>query len=949
MAKKKDIIEALDQFANESFQHQKLEDVMGDRFGRYSKAIIQERAIPDVRDGLKPVQRRILFGMQQLKLTSTSPYKKCAKVVGDVMGKYHPHGDSSIYEALVHMSQSWKMGVTLVDLQGNNGSIDGDGPAAYRYTECRLSKDADYMLQDIEKKTVEMIDNFDGEEKEPIVLPARFPNLLVNGGMGISSGYATYIPPHNMKEVVDATIAKIDNPNLTIDELLEIMPGPDFPTGGIAMGKEGIREAFLTGSGTVAVRSKYHMEDIDKKHRRIVVTEIPFDTVKQKTVEKIEQIRIDHKIDGIEEVRDETDREGLRIAIDLKEGANEDAVIKYLLKNTNLQSNIKYNMVVIHNMRPERLGVLEILSAYIDHQKDVVTNRTNFLKAKDSHRLHIVDGLIKMASILDEVIHTIRQALNKADAKEKLISKLEFSELQADAILAMQLYRLSNTDVTQLHNEHDQLTKNIEGYDKILSSEKNLLKVIKSELKEISDKINQPRRTEIQEEVHDLSIDESQLVLDETDVLVATKLGYLKRVTLKSYNAATTNTVGEKDAVIFEKTVSTLETLLGFTNKGNFVFIPVYKIDECKMRDRGQFLNNICQIDPSEYFVQFFNIKDFNAHIQVLLASKKNIIKQCLLSEFNVSRFTKEVKCMKLASDDEIISVDITSEPREIITCESSGEVLRMRASDVPLYGKNASGIKAQKVKPGETLAGAIYANKNDDVLLLTNRGTIKRVKLSDLPLSYRGRSGEREVKKVKTNPVKILDMKKLTPNQYKEQVTINVVYDSSNDEINCFDLKYSQAENGTSIIKDGLGEVERIYLADPKNKDEVVSDDYLLDTQAVQASIFDYDVIDDAPLKAAKKSNNPLDLLDKILEDEKPVEAKEEVIDNNSKEKSFEHSLFDNPFLDTPEKVERMKKEYRPTIESNKDDVVNNSNSTIVRKKPTKISFFDDDDNNNF
>ena len=934
MAKKKDIIDVLDQFANESFQHEKLEDVMGDRFGRYSKAIIQERAIPDVRDGLKPVQRRILYGMQQLKLTSTAPYKKCAKVVGDVMGKYHPHGDSSIYEALVHMSQSWKMGVTLVDLQGNNGSIDGDGPAAYRYTECRLSKDADYMLQDIEKKTVEMIDNFDGEEKEPIVLPARFPNILVNGGMGISSGYATYIPPHNMKEVINATIAKIDNPNLTIDELLQIMPGPDFPTGGIAMGKEGIREAFLTGSGTVVVRSKYSIEEIDKKRKRIVVTEIPFDTVKQKTVEKIEQIRIDHKIDGIEEVRDETDRQGLRIAIDLKEGANEDAVIKYLLKNTNLQSNIKYNMVVIHNMRPERLGVLEILQAYIDHQKDVITNRTNFLKAKDSHRLHIVDGLIKMVSILDEVIHTIRHSQNKADAKEQLISKFEFTELQADAILAMQLYRLSNTDVTALHNEHDTLTKNIENYDKILSSDKNLLKVIKTELKEISEKINQPRRTEIQDEVHDLSIDESQLVLDETYMLVATKLGYLKKVSLKSYNAASTNTLGEKDYVIFEKQVSTLETLVGFTNKGNFIFIPIFKIDECKMRDRGQFVNNICQIDPAETFIQFFNIKDFNDHMQVLLASKNNVIKQCLLSEFNVSRFTKEVKCMKLADNDEIVSIDITSEPREIISVSSSGEILRMRASDVPLYGKNASGIKAQKIKSDEYIASAVYANKNDDVLLLTNRGTIKRVKLADLPLSYRGRSGERQVKKVKTNPVIILDMKVLTPNQYKEQVSINVCYDSNNDLFNSFELKYSQAENGTSIIKDGLGEPERIYLPEPKNKDEVVSDDYLLDTQAVQATIFDYDVIDDKPLKA-KKSEDPLDLLDKILENE----------ENNSKEE-VKDSLLDNPFLDTPEKIERMKKEYHPEINNN--GVTKNDNSTIVRKKPTKIDFFNNDDENN-
>jgi len=941
MAKKKDIIEELNQFAEETFQHERLEDVMGDRFGRYSKAIIQERAIPDVRDGLKPVQRRILFGMQQLKLTSTSPYKKCAKVVGDVMGKYHPHGDSSIYEALVHMSQDWKMGVCLVDLQGNNGSIDGDGPAAYRYTECRLSKDADYMLQDIEKKTVEMIDNFDGEEKEPIVLPARFPNILVNGGMGISSGYATYIPPHNMKEVVDATIAKIDNPNLTIDELLEIMPGPDFPTGGIAMGKEGIREAFLTGSGTVVVKSKYYIEDIDSKRKRIVVTEIPFDTVKQKTVEKIEQIRIDHKIDGIDEVRDETDRQGLRISIDLKEGANTDAIIKYLFKNTNLQANIKYNMVVIHNMCPKRLGVLEILSAYIDHQKDVVTNRTNFLKAKDKHRLHIVDGLIKMVSILDDVIKTIRGSQNKQDAKDNLIAKFEFTEIQADAILAMQLYRLSNTDIVQLHNEHDTLNKNIEGYDKILSNEKNLLKVIKNELKEISDKINQPRRTQIEDVVTDLTIDESNLVIDETVMLIATRKGYLKRVTPKAYNAGSINTLGEKDAIILDEEVSTKDILLGFTNKGNFVYIPIYKIDECKLRDRGQFLNNICQIDPSEEFVNYFVIKDFTAHLNVLIASKDNLIKQCLIQEFNVSRFTKEVKCMKLAEKDCVVSIDITDNPCEIITCSTDAEVLRMRAEDVPLYGKNASGIKAQKIKEGHSLVGAVYANKNDDILLLTNRASIKRIALLDpkdkdsVFLSTRGRSGDRQIKLIKTNPVLVEDIKKLTPNQYKEQVSINVLYESANDYINSFDLKYSQPDTGTNIQKDGFGEPLKIFVNKPKKRDDHVSDDYLINTKDLDTTFDYFDSIDDKPLKATK-SNNVFDELDKILE----LESKE--INKNTLVDIDENNNFqiDN---NEPKEIKEKQSDIKEIIETEKNTITRTKSTTIVRKKPTKIDFFDD------
>ena len=909
MAKKRNVIDELDKFANESFQTAKLEDVVGDRFGRYSKAIIQERAIPDVRDGLKPVQRRILFGMNQLKLLSTSQYKKCARVVGDVMGKYHPHGDSSIYEALVHMSQSWKMGVQLIDLQGNNGSIDGDGPAASRYTECRLSKNADYMLQDIEKKTVEMIDNFDGEEKEPIVLPARFPNILVNGGMGISSGYATYIPTHNMKEVVDATIYKIDHPNMTIDQLLEIMPGPDFPTGGIAMGKDGIREAFLTGSGTVVVRSKYFVEDIDSKHKRIVVTEIPFDTVKQKTVERIEQLRIDHKVDGIDEVRDETDRHGIRIAIDLKEGANPEAIIKYLFKNTNLQTNLKYNMVVIHNMRPERMGVLDILQAYIDHQKDVITNRTNFLKAKDSHRLHIVDGLIKMVSILDDVIHTIRHSQNKQDAKEKLISKFEFTEIQADAILAMQLYRLSNTDVTQLHNEHDSLTKNIEEYDSILSSEKNLLKVIKTELKEISNKIDQPRRTQIEAEVNNLNVDESSLIIAENAMIIMTKFGYIKRVTLKSYQASSVNNVSEKDSIIFERELSTLDTLIGITNRGYFVNIPVFKIDECKTRDLGEFVNNICQINPSEYFVEVFAVRDFKTQAQVLLASRKGSIKQTLLEEFNISRVTKEVKCMALDDDDEIVSADITSNPLEVVCATTNCEVIRFRAQDVKLYGKNAGGIKACNIKEKEELVSAHYANKNDDLLLLTNRGTIKRIRVEDLVLSQRGRTGERQIKLVKSNPIILNDFRVMTPNQFKENVDLTIVYDDKSYKIGTKELKYNVSDVGKEMVKDGYGIPRKMYLNPSKELDQKVDSDYLLDKSSSEADLFNYDSIDEPVLKKSKKTKDPLDLLDKILE----------------KEDNVENTLNS----EDPVKV-------KP-----KDD---DTPSTVIVKKKKKVSFFDDD-----
>ena len=541
MAKQETLKKKLDIFLAEKFEELKLEEALGDRFGRYSKYIIQERAIPDIRDGLKPVQRRILYGMNALKVTANAPYKKSARIVGEVMGKYHPHGDSSIYEALVRMSQKWKMGVPLIDMHGNNGSIDGDGPAAMRYTEIRLSKNSEYLLEDIDKQTVPFVPNFDDEEVEPTVLPSRFPKLLVNGSMGISSGYATYIPTHNINEVINATIDRINNPNMTVDDLLEIMPGPDFPTGGIVMGKDLIREAFLTGSGGVTVRSKYPIEEMGPGQQRIVITEIPYDTFKSKTVERMEQLRMDGKVPDVLEVRDESGRDGLRIAVDLKKGANADVIINFYFKNTDLQINCNYNMVSICNRRPMKLGVLPIIDAYIEHQKEVVTNRTNFNLAKAKKRLHIVEGLIRIIDITDEVIHIIRASKNKQDSIDNLVAQFNFSNEQAEAIVMMRLYSLSHQDIEALQNENIELNKNINEYNKILSSEKELLKVIKNELQDINKELVVPRRTEILDEVSNIKIDETDLVSKEQTVVSISREGYLKRANLKAYNASKVN------------------------------------------------------------------------------------------------------------------------------------------------------------------------------------------------------------------------------------------------------------------------------------------------------------------------------------------------------------------------------------------------------------------------
>lgn len=857
----------LDDYIEETFAYEKLEDVIGDRFGRYSKYIIQDRAIPDVRDGLKPVQRRILYGMNKMGISSNTPYKKSARIVGEVMGKYHPHGDSSIYDAMVHLSQSWKMGVTLIDMHGNNGSIDGDGAAAMRYTEARMSKNADFLLKDIEKNTVPFVPNFDEEEIEPTVLPGLFPNLLVNGAMGISSGFATYIPTHNLTEVINAIKAKIDNPNLTLDELLEIMPGPDFPTGGIIEGTDGIREAFNTGSGSVIVRCKYEFEEISKDQQRIAVSEIPYDTNKAKIVERIDQMRIDHKIEDVLEVRDESDRTGLRIAIDLKKGANAKAIMTYLLKNTDLQINLKYNMVVINNRRPERLGVLAILDAYIDHQKEVFTNKTQYDLAKATKRLHIVEGLIKMVSIIDEVVKTIRESQNKANSKENLVAKFGFTDEQAEAIVTMQLYRLSNTDVKALEEEEVTLNKNIAFYNKVLGSEKELLKLIKHDLDEMGKIINQERRTSFQEEVSDLKIDETDLVTKEQVMVIVTRDGYVKRVSMKAYQMSKINTVKPNDSIIYEAEVSTLDTLLMFTNKGNYVTLPVYKIDECRTKDVGAFINNIITITPGDQFISCYPIEAFTDNKTVALVTKKGLIKQTSLSQFELKRWTKAVRGMKLAEKDELVSTSIIDRPLEILVFTKYCEAIRYRASDVSLYGTAASGTKAVGLKPGDEIVSVIYANKEDDILLLTHKGTIKRIKVTDLALSRRGRASTPVIKRVKSNPTMLVDAKALTPNQYKENSTVRISYTNGNDTQSAFDFKYNTGDLGKDILNKELGVPASFTIDKPQNADAIVDDEYLIDKEAVE-SLFDMDDAQESiqAIRANKSTKSVIDDLDSIL-----------------------------------------------------------------------------------
>ena len=729
-----------------------LEEIMSLRFAAYAKEIIQDRAIPDVRDGLKPVQRRILYAMYKAGNTSEKGYIKCAATVGDVLGKFHPHGDSSVYDAMVRMSQWWKQNHILVDIHGNNGSMDGDGPAAYRYTEARLSKISGELLKDLDKSTVAWAPNFDDRFLEPTVLPAKFPNLLVNGTSGISAGYATNIPPHNLGEIIDATIKRIDSPNCYLDTILEIVKGPDFPTGGIAFGKQGIIDAFKTGRGKVIVQAKYEFVK-EKGKEQIIITEIPFEINKQACVAKIEALRIDKKIEGISEVRDETDRTGIRIAIDLKPNANKDVIMKFLLKNTDLQISYNYNCVAIVNRTPKTLGILEILDAYIAHQKEVITKRTEFDLAYYTKNYNIATGLIKAISILDEVITLIRASKNKSDAKVNLVNKYEFTEEQAEAIVTLQLYRLTNTDIIVLKEECEKLAKLIEECNEILKDENKLKNVMKSELREIKKNYAVARKTEIRDEIVDLKVDVKEMIPDEKVVVVVTNDGYVKRVSQKSFKTTDDETTLKPgDFVTGRFLASTKDSLLLFTNLGNYLFVPVHILPEVKWRDLGKHISNTIMIKEQEKIVASLILKDKNKN--VVLFTKNGLVKQVSLKDFEVTRYSKPMTSIKLKDNDELINADIAKD--EVLIVTNNGFALRFNTSEIPVVGTKASGVKGINLKDDY----CIYAspiNNQEYLNIYTNYKTIKRLKLSDITPITRAKKGNMLFKKAKTKDYKIL------------------------------------------------------------------------------------------------------------------------------------------------------------------------------------------------
>ena len=735
------------------------EDIMGDRFGSYSKYIIQDRAIPDVRDGLKPVQRRILFGMYKEKNTFDKPYRKSAKTVGNVMGNYHPHGDSSIYEAMVRMSQWWKQNTPYIDMHGNNGSMDGDSPAAMRYTEARLAKISNELLKDLDYDTVNMAPNFDDTELEPTVLPAKFPNLLVNGTSGISAGYATNIPPHNLGEVIDATVKRIDSPNCKLETIMDIVKGPDFPTGGIVEGIDGIRSAYTNGKGRVVIKARTFFEE-EKGKLSLVITEIPYEVNKAALVRKIDEIRIDKKIDGMLEIRDESDRDGLRIVIDLKKDSNKENILNYLLKNTDLQISYNFNVIAIVNRRPKQLGIVEVLDAYIAHQKEFTIRRTKFHLSHAKERLHIVEGLIKCLSILDEVIKVIRASSNKSDARDNLVKEFSFTEKQAEAIITLQLYRLTNTDVKLLEEELEKLQFMINALEKILNDEDELASVMKKELKKIKTEYATPRKTDIKDEITELKLDTTVMIPKEDVIVMVTKDGYVKRTSIRSYASSSSEEIALKDndylLGLFE--LNTLDTLLIFTSLGNYLYVPVHELPVCVWKDLGKHISNIIKLDSDEKIISVIPVTTFDSDCDITIATKNGMIKRTKLSEFKSLRYSKPLNCMKLKDNDKVVNAFLTKY-NDIFIATNKSFGLWFDINDIPVVGLRTSGVKSINLKGDYVVNVSNFDPTTSEYLyVITNKATAKRVKISEFEKTGRAKRGLLILREVKTNPYETLN-----------------------------------------------------------------------------------------------------------------------------------------------------------------------------------------------
>ena len=725
MARKK--IDLVEENYVENISVQPMEDVMGDRYATYAKYVIQDRAIPDVRDGLKPVQRRIIFTMFRNNNVFNKPTRKCAHTVGAVMGTFHPHGDTSIYEALARMSQDWKIRYSLIDFQGNNGSIDGDSPAAYRYTESRLSEISNELIREIDKKTVDMQLNFDDTEFEPTILPARFPNLFANGTEGIAVGMATEIPPHNLKEIIDAVIYRIGHKTATVEDLMQFVLGPDFPGGGIIYESEGLKNIYLTGRGRIEIASKEEIVQ-NKDNQQIVITEIPYKTQKNQLVFEIDKIIHSKAVDGLLEVRDESDWKGIRIVIDCKKDAKVDLLLQYLNNKTGLVSSYSTNMVAIVDGRPKTLNLLTYVDAYINHQVDVVTRRSRFDLDKFQARLHIVEGLIQASLNINEVVEIIKKSKDKADSKVNLMNRYGFSNEQAEAIVTMPLYKLSHTDEVTLENEKVQLLKDIETLKGILEDESKLNRVLVRELKAIADKYGDERRTAIQEKEEIAPIDKRELIAKDDVMVALTRDGYVKRSTLKSYRSSGDNPLpGLKDGdeLIAQGLINTTDYLICFTNQGNYICIPVHKLPENRWKDEGGHINTFSTLNPGEKIIKGIAVSDFRNDIYLGILTKFGQIKRMPLNMIEQGKRTRPIRNMRLLNGDEVSDIQILSGNSNLLVLTSNGNVTYFNENELSVLSSKAGGVKSV-AGLGKNNAVALIAfdeEEKNKVILFTDKG----------------------------------------------------------------------------------------------------------------------------------------------------------------------------------------------------------------------------------
>ncbi len=720
-----------------------LEDIMGERYATYAKYVIQDRAIPDLRDGLKPVQRRIIYAMYHSNNVFRKPYRKSATSVGEVMGKYHPHGDASIYDALVHMSQPWKYRVPLIDFQGNNGSIDGDNAAAHRYTEVRLAQITEELVRDIDKNTVDTQLTFDDSQDEPVVLPARFPNLLVNGTQGIAVAMATNIPPHNLRDVIDAVIYRLGHKKATIEDLIDIVKGPDFPTGGTIYRTDSLKQIYLTGHGRVEILSKAEITKL-KGYHQIVIKEIPYGVIKSALVKQMDEIRFKKIIDGIIEVRDESDHHGMRIAIDIREDANPEKILQYFYSKTDLKSSFSANMVAINKGHPITFNLLQYVDAYIDHQVEVITRLSNFDLVKASARLEIVEGLIKAIGILDEVVKVIRKSEDKQDAMANLEKKFAFTKSQADAIVSLQLYRLTNTDVTTLKEEEKQLKATIKELKEILDDREVLNKKIIKDLKLIASQYGQNRLTKIATEPKEtLQIDKRDLIAKEDVYISVTRDGYIKRSPLKSYKSSEGVWPGikEADLLVGVGPATTLDYVLVFTQLGNYLFIPIHELQETKWKEEGKHINYLVNLGPEEKLIKALIITDFKPDAFVVMVTRNGQLKKTPLSEFMVQRYSKPLTCMRLLGDDTVVDVDITNGQGQLLIATLEGNVTYFSEKEVNPVGVKAGGVKAIASLLGKDRLAKLLVYQPEErgkIVMFTRQGNFRIFDISYVDLTSR-------------------------------------------------------------------------------------------------------------------------------------------------------------------------------------------------------------------